>query len=326
MAAQQMKSFWKRLLNKLHQIRLEQRDHQLQKVDPLSTILVSYPSNLGTKTKNKLCLYAHFDQAGKIADYVIGQCEELKKNGYDVILISTSPALEQNAIESALKSLRGIIHRKNLGYDFVSWRTAMMSLGDFSSYDELLLTNDSVFGPFSDLSLIFKNIADSQSSVSGLTDNWEKCYHLQSFFIHFKKPALHSSVFKSFWDTVRIRADKETIIISYEVGLSQHFIRHGYKLKALFPFHEIRAKCLDMGAGFQYRDKILRQPLNSTIFMWDVLLTEFGFPFIKTEILKINRFQSHNVPLWRSLIPAGFASIAERSEDYLKLGHENCRV
>ena len=318
--------FFRRFRATYRALQLQFEDRRLESVDLNSTILSRHPADLPARQSKKLCLFAHYDPSGKIANYVMDHCAALKSNGYDIILISTSPSLENSEIERGSQLIRRIIHRRNAGYDFVSWRIGMTSTDDFSQYDELLLTNDSIFGPFSDLSNIFAKIEASSYLVSGLTDNWEKCYHLQSFFIHFKKPAIHSDTFKRFWDNVRMRADKETIIISYEVGLSQAFIRDGYSLNALFPFHEVRDKCIAMGDKFQYRDRILRQPVNSTIFMWDILLKDFGFPYIKTELLKINRFQSMTIPQWRNLIPEDFKPAAQKCEDFLKLGHENCRI
>ena len=323
---EKMLVIFRRLKLRVATWKIHRKDKRLKKIAPISTILSTYPTKLKPKKHRNLCLYAHFDANGKISDYVRHQCMEFEKNDFDVVIISTSSLLNTSDIDNTLPDVRGIIHRRNIGYDFVSWRVALDCLQDIQEYDSLLLTNDSIFGPFSSLKTIFDRINSSSAQVNGLTDNWEKCYHLQSYFLHFKNPVFHSRIFRDFWDGVRIRADKEVIIISYEVGLSQHLLKHGFTLKALFPFHEVRAKYLEKGRESQYRERLLRQPVNSTIFMWETLVKDFHFPYIKTELLKTNRFLSTSVPFWRDLIPSEHQNIADKCVDHLKIGHENCRV
>jgi hypothetical protein len=40
------------------------------------------------------------------------------------------------------------------------------------------------------------------------------------------------------------------------------------------------------------------------LFFWERLIEKFGYPFLKTEILKINRFHSPNAQHWREIVAA----------------------
>jgi lipopolysaccharide biosynthesis protein len=44
--------------------------------------------------------------------------------------------------------------------------------------------------------------------------------------------------------------------------------------------------------------------LNLTLFSWERLIRDFKFPFLKTEILKSNRFKSADAVRWRDIVAA----------------------
>ena len=277
----------------------ERRERVVRATRPIDTIKRRIPGRTPGRTGTKLCLMAHFDGDGRVAPYVLNYIDQLRQLGFDVVLASTSPFLDERDVPKLQERCRLAIIRENVGLDFGSWGAAMTALEDFGDYEELLLTNDSVFGPIVDLRETLERIASFPEALCGLTDNWEKQYHLQSYFLYFKRPALRSPTFERFWREFRLSTDKERIIIEYEVGISQAFIRDDVRIRPCFRFNELRDHCLAMGDAFQYRDLISRQPVNPTIFLWDVLIRDFRFPFLKTEILKINRFQSRSVVNWR---------------------------
>jgi len=45
---------------------------------------------------------------------------------------------------------------------------------------------------------------------------------------------------------------------------------------------------------------------NPTLFFWDGLIEKLNFPFLKTEILRRNRFQSERAANWRQIIEAAY--------------------
>ncbi|RYZ91163.1 MAG: hypothetical protein EOP04_01520 [Proteobacteria bacterium] len=318
----------RKILQKIEAKRFARQDQAVAKIAPVDTILrVVDGFESGKKQKSRLCLMAHFDVDGRIAPYVQNYVVELKRQGFDVIIISTSPKFDERDLGFVQKELRYFIHRKNVGLDFGSWKATLDWLPDALQYDELLLNNDSVFGPLFPLSEVFDRFSAMSAPICGMTDTWETYYHLQSYFLLFKKPAFHSQTFKSFWSKVQLSIDKNKIIDNYEVGLSRHFIADEFQLGAYVPFHELREHCLNMGpANFQYFDLFSRQPGNPTIFMWDILISDFRFPFLKTEILKINRKESRGAVYWRNLLVKVSAEqhIADIAS-FLKRTQWNCR-
>lgn len=307
-------------------LRNKRMDKKWARIDPSSTLREAYEGFDPEKRSSRLCLFAHFDPDGRIDPYVLAHMSHLKECGFDVVLSSTSPVLDATDLECARRICRLVILRSNMGLDFVSWKVAMDKLGDAATYDRLLLTNDSIFGPFHSLSPLFSRMEEAPELVCGLTDNWEKHYHLQSFFLYFKKPIIEAKFFHTFWHDMRLYFDKEKIIEQFEVGLSRLLIRNRVQLKAIYSYYDVREVCLAQGQEFQFAAMIRSQPCNATIFMWDILLKDFDFPFLKTEILKWNRKGTKNVVFWRDFVPK-FGPGGESHNlilDYLKRTVPNC--
>jgi rhamnosyltransferase len=120
-----------------------------------------------------------------------------------------------------------IITRENQGYDFISWQVGLNneSLGGF---DEILLCNDSVYGPLFPLEEAFDFMSTKDYDFWGMTESRQISYHLQSYFLVLRKPIILSSVFQTFWKNITIQESKTALIRAYEVGLSGALLRAGF--------------------------------------------------------------------------------------------------
>lgn len=300
------------------------RERAIRKRLIMHTVLERIQGQAEPRSPKRLCLMAHFDETGRIHDYVQHYISHLYDLGFDVVLSSTSPSLYGHDVELIRPKCRLILRRENLGLDFASWKAALNEIPDLNSYEELLICNDSVLGPLRDLNPLFQKFRNSPLSIGGLTDCWIKRYHLQSYFLFFKREAFLSQVFRDFWDRVHLTFNKELIIERFEIGLSQHFLAHGFKLFVAFPYEEVRDKALANGKrSFQYWDLARLHPVNPSIFMWDVLLQDFDFPFIKGELLKFNKCSSLTAFRWRHMVPEAFPHVRDMIADYLKRGQRN---
>lgn len=246
-----------------------------------------------------ICIFSHFDPNGAVEDYVIHYLQELKSIGFETIFISTSPHLENNSIRQLEKITGSIIVRQNAGYDFGSYKVGIDYIkNDLQHTSRLLLTNDSVFGPFSSIQKAIDDSADDE--ILGMTDSFDHHYHLQSYFLLYGKEIIKDPEFMKFWGGVKILdADtpdfKKKIILDYEVGGSVHFQKNGMKLRAQFPVEEtlttIFQRYLEKLRETKHQPLSVIRPLlvnfNSTHVYWKELI-EAGFPFIKRELLLKN--------------------------------------
>ena len=299
-------------------LRLRLREQFWQRVSPGKTVRRLLWGYYPDRSSKKLCLFSSYDPDGRVDPYVKAYLAAIRACDFDIAFVATSPDLHSDDVADILPFCRVVLLRKNIGIDFGSWKAATQVLPDWEDYDRLLLANDSVYGPFSDLAVVFEAMEAAKESMLGLTDNFEKAWHLQSYFLYFKRPLLGSPEFKDFWSSIRLYLDKYDIIERFEVGMSRHFLKYGHKLKACFPYADVKDFTLGLGSEFKFRDKLCSEPLNQTLYMWEQLLSQFKFPFLKTEILKINRFGFSQVAQWREKIPSGSPDWRVLIEGHLK--------
>ena len=180
-----------------------------------------------------LCIFAHYDQKNVVAPYVIYYLRSLRAIVNHIVFVSTS-SLSQLDIELVGRSCDEIILRDNIGYDFCSYRVGLESV-DLRSFDQVLLCNDSVYGPFKSLELLMESSRLGALDFWGITESYNPAHHVQSYFMAFQSGVIHSPEFSSFWKNVEPLPTKSDVIEQYELGLSQCLRRAGFTCGAWFP-------------------------------------------------------------------------------------------
>jgi rhamnosyltransferase len=228
----------------------------------------------------------------------------IRNAGFDIVFVTTGPEFHAADLAEALRICSLVVRRKNAGLDFGSWALGLKLVQKkVAKINRLLLVNDSIYGPFRPIDEIIAEFEKAGAEACGLNDSLERTYHLQSFFLYFKANVIKSSVFQDFWATMRCDPDKDKLIDLCEIGLSQRLLKNRYTLYAAYPCQKVWAAAWRLGAKFQYADRLHKEPLNTTLFCWDILLQEFSYPYLKTELLRTNRFNSVGIKDWPQLIP-----------------------
>jgi rhamnosyltransferase len=234
----------------------------------------------------RLALYAHYSGSGGVALYVPHLLREIHKLGFRICFISNSP-IPQSSEPELREYCEKIIERDNTGYDFAMWQQALAEY-DLEQFEELLLINSSIVGPFYPLEPLWGRAAASECDFWGMTDNDDLGLHLQSYFLVFRRQVLQHPCFQTFWRSVLPYRHKQTVIGSYEIGLTKWLEQHGFKWISLFPqevIHEIYLNRLTVFEKIRYRIRPVGLPQNTTILLPD-LLAESGMPFLKLGILR----------------------------------------
>jgi lipopolysaccharide biosynthesis protein len=278
----------------------------------------------------RVAVFVHYERRGRLHDYALYYIDCLRGAGFEVVFVSNAPVLPAESVAKLQPLCALILRRRNIGYDFGAYKDAIGTLGNIAALDELLLTNDSVYGPFGDLAAIVSRCDAERAVLWGITDNWFRRFHLQSYFLLFKQPALTSDVFARFWSKVLYVQSKRWIIEKYEIGLSQGMLQSGLRCAALYPYRDV-AEMLNAGVARMHEearadDKLHAAawteqqkfaanisdaiahglPLNSTHHLWDYLLAEMACPFLKRELLERNPMKIPSLQRWESLVRGTF--------------------
>lgn len=258
------------------------------------------------RSLKRLCIFSHFDRDDLIDPYVIRYLAELRRLDMFIVFVSTAERLGDDQIKAVLPHVGRVIVRRNTGRDFGSWRTGLAECPNLAAYDQVVLANDSVYGPVFPLQDVFAAMDGRGLDIWGITDSLERGYHLQWYFLVFGRRAVASRFFERFWRRYRYVTAKSYVIRAYELGLSRAALRHKLRLGAFCEYRAI-APCLSRASRAPGEDAVVipdpsRRPLNPTHFFWQALLREFRCPFIKIELLRDNPSHISDIGKWRDIL------------------------
>lgn len=283
--------------------------HILRPVDSLArtlrsrtpTIIVDREGAIAAGSSDRLCLFAHYDRDDLVDDYVVHYLKALHELGCEIVFISTAEGLGDDQLAKVAPYTRRILVRENTGHDFGSWKIGLRSVNDISRFHELIIANDSVYGPLYGLGALFSRMDTTDAHFWGLTDSLRYGRHLQSYFVVFKKSAFQSEAFSSFWENLPFYQFKHTVILRGEIGLSRTLLRAGFRLGAAVPYQRLRETRRDTVRTIERRHYrgCAANPVRS---MWDILIRNFDFPFLKVELPRDNPLDDETLDQWSSVI------------------------
>jgi lipopolysaccharide biosynthesis protein len=268
----------------------------------------------------QVAVFLHYDRRGKIHDYVVHYLAALRAIGWEILFVSNAPRLDAVERQKIAPFCALMLRRRNSGHDFGAFRDALATLGDLACIDQLILANDSVYGPLHDLAPLIEACDPAKAAAWSVTDNWDRQFHLQSYFLLFNPDALHHPAFADFWRRVRLVPSRTWVILKYEIGLTQAMQKAGLRCSALFPYRQaagaLSAAVLQGGllerkdlpehhrayATTLFNAVEQGRPLNPTHYFWDYLIGEAGCPFIKRDLLLKNPVGVPYLSQWERLI------------------------
>jgi rhamnosyltransferase len=223
--------------------------------------------------RRPLCMFAHFDSAGKLSESVLEYLSALAGCDFQIIFVSTSPVLETADVSRIAPLCSVILKRPNIGHDFFSWKTACDFYPGWRRHPYMVWTNDSVFARPALFPAMIDHMVTMGAEVVGATDCHVYEYHLQSYFLLFKQHVLEGDELSDFLAGMRVHRHKRTLVKAYEIGLSRA-LKSDYKLGAWIETAQLRTR------GNEPIEEI-----NPTIDCWAELIADYRYPFLKKELV-----------------------------------------
>ncbi|MCB9072196.1 MAG: hypothetical protein H6623_01145 [Bdellovibrionaceae bacterium] len=236
-------------------------------------------------------IYAHFDPNGLLHDYVIASLRSYREHCATLVFVSTNVAPQE--IHKIQNIVDHTISRENTGYDFLSWKMGLDILPDQQDYDEIIFTNDSIIGPLGPIKNLFSPIY-SQKDFWGISDNIEGGYHLQSYFLAFKKHVFRSTAFQNWLSSIKPQQSKKSYILHYETSLTQILLSAGFSVGVLYTEKFYLSRLL-----FNRKASPENVPINTPPTQHSVLYTRLREGLSPNPSLK----------KWKKLLSAGFPFI-----------------
>ncbi|MDL2279611.1 rhamnan synthesis F family protein [Desulfovibrio sp. OttesenSCG-928-G11] len=196
---------------------------------------------------DRLGIVTLYDRDGILDDYALFFLRELKENLKRLVVVCNSPLQDDD--RRKLEDLGAqVCTRPNLGFDCGAYKYALLdTLGwdEVLAHDELLLANDTVYGPLYPFRKVFAAMENREADFWGLSRHPESTLlshmqdgaitpaHIHSYFLVIRKPMLASPDFRAFWEDLEPDAFTFTeAIINWELAFSERFFRAGFKAAA----------------------------------------------------------------------------------------------
>jgi lipopolysaccharide biosynthesis protein len=214
----------------------------------------------------EISLFVTHSSDGGLEPHVRHHLEALRRHGIAAVLIVAADTDFREADAALLALVEGLYVRQNVGYDFAAWAHVLRENPNLLDADILYLINDSTIGPLNDRKFedVLRKVRAGTSDVIGLTDSYERGWHIQSYFVALKRAALGSAALRAFIDKVKNLAEKRDVVNAYEARFAPIMQAAGLRCEVLFP------------AGRSY---------NPSLVDWRALIGS-GLPFVKLTALR----------------------------------------
>lgn len=249
----------------------------------------------------RLCLFAGFNETGRIAPYVMDYLEELSR--HCAVYYMADGRLEAGELRKLKEVCDGawvIDHGK---YDFGSYsELARNSVGwdRLARFDEVIFANDSCFclQPFDPVfAAMDREDCDFWCLLGTDESNTERLYTfreyasipsrkvplfcLGSYFLAFRPRVVRDADFQRFLDSVEKQPDRAAVCRRYEMGLTAFLKEKGFRLSAF----------------------VKNVYKNATIYDEQAFrLLKKGFPLLKKRIFTINPLGLQNLEDWPPVV------------------------
>lgn len=224
----------------------------------------------------RTAVFAAFSSTGRIPGRDFPYLRGLAKVADNVVFVSSAPLFPDEAakLDGLVSEVLWEPHRE---YDFGSYKRGRRlaeecGLLDPSVADELILCNDSCFGPVFPFAEPFSAMASRNCGFWGLTANTEQgMEHLQTYFMVFRRAVLDDPALGRFLDGVQALAGRNSVVVLYETELTKVLRAAGFSFDSFVP----RDFCAEVEYGLS--PSPVQRPLTT--------MSRFRMPLVKVKAL-----------------------------------------
>ena len=233
----------------------------------------------------RMCIYVTYDKKNIIDAYVGYILSEIKKNTDKLVVVCNELKVERG-LEHISAYTDNIFLRENIGYDAGAFKDALcdyVGWDEVVTYDELLLINDSFFGPFIPLEEILNEMEKKKVDFWGLITHAEAFNqdvgripaHIQSYFIAVQSRMLHDESFQEYWENLPHFKTFNDVVVNHEIRFTEYFANRGFTFAAF--------------ADSSVNDsKVLKNNYSHYVNIPYELIKKRRFPILKKQQLAYN--------------------------------------
>ncbi|WP_186418808.1 rhamnan synthesis F family protein [Bosea sp. CS1GBMeth4] len=163
-------------------------------------------------------------QPNGISWYVENALDSLREAAINVVAV-VNHKVDAEQLRYLKERSKLIVIRNNAGFDMGGFRDSTLYLNSLGiDVERLIYINDSIYFFKAGLTGLFSRLADSQSDICALFENWEIHYHIQSFCFSISGRIFRNVKFQKFWENYLPVNSRLWAINKGEVGLSRTIV------------------------------------------------------------------------------------------------------
>jgi rhamnosyltransferase len=189
--------------------------------------------------KKRAAVYIFYDKDGFVDEYVKFFINELKTVA-DTIIVLVNGDLNQEGKQYFEENAAFLFQRENAGYEMKALEELFLERMDsyfWYSFDELIICNDSFYGPFIPLKEIFGKMESSESDYWGLVRMPQPFFvdFIGSIFVVYRKRIIEGDwIIKYFQENKKYEIGNFFEVVDlYEVGLFYYLKNRGFQSDAM---------------------------------------------------------------------------------------------
>lgn len=247
-----------------------------------------------TKSAKRLGVFIFYDRDQMIDDYVMYMLDSLNDAVEKIIFVSNSD-LSKEELSKLDKYNIDINIRENKGLDAGAFKYVYDKYKReyLSSFDELILLNDTFFGPFRPFKDIINDMGDRDIDFWGLTANFNSPdgtnhskdgyihSHIQTYFVAYRKNVLESDFFNKYWSKYDINKNNsfEKVVNNHESYFTYLLEKQGFKWDTYVNLDH-------------YKKDEIKYNYNIYGYSAYTLLKYYNCPFIKRKNFVFNKLDA----------------------------------
>ncbi len=229
-----------------------------------------------------IAIFVAVATGGNIDPYVFYLAKKIKEV-VETLAITINGVPAKSDVDELEKYSDMVFIRDNVGFDCGAYKDTLETYIGWEKivdYEELLLLNDSCFGPIYPLSDVFETMDKRKLDFWGITEQtpirsgrYSKevlPYHIQTYFLVVRKRILKDAAFWKFWRDVKLSNEYGETVANFELKFTRYFNHLGY----------LSGAYIDCGAFCKSIDET-----EAYVFMDSYrLISEHKCPFLKKKV------------------------------------------
>ncbi|SJZ84456.1 rhamnan synthesis F family protein [Anaerorhabdus furcosa] len=238
----------------------------------------------------RLGIFVFYDKEGIVREYLRYLLNDITQCFTNFIIV-VNGKVNNDGMEYFKKLTQTVYVRENIGLDAGGFQFGINMVGEkeLRTVEELVLFNDTFYGPFYHFEDMFNNERIKDKDFWGITANYESTdgkkifkTHIQTYFMCFKNSILIDNAFYDYWRNLNTKTNNYfDIVYKHEIVLTDYFENLGFSWGTIVDTKK-------------YSDSDIRLNYNPYAYSAQDLLKD-NCPILKRKIFSLKKSESMEV-------------------------------